>query len=318
MARRRIAITAVMAIGGILVPALNGRGQQIVQDAMAILPADAVRLEYSSPSKLRNLPRYSQLRDRYLGRELKVLETSLAQLGVREEDVEELVLSWEPADAGTAQMDGVATGRFDDRALASNAKDKGISGTPVGNRTAYCFNVDSGSLCVMAVKGSEGAFGTLDALKKMADVEAAQAPALVTNAQFTKLVDEGKVDTPIWGVARGPAVGDWFQGWLPQQNQAQLNWNQTFQGVDALTYSVNPSSRLSLDANFECNSDSAATNLQTLLLGMKAFEQMAWQSQYPNRPNPYAGLQLDASNRKVHVTLTADYDELLPTANATP
>jgi hypothetical protein len=318
MTWRRLTISMAMALAGSLVTAARGSAQQIVQDALAILPADAVRLEYSNPSKLRNLPRYSQLRDRYLGLELKVLVTSLAQLGVREEDVEELVLSWEPADAGTAQMDGLATGRFDDRALASNAKDKGISGTPVGNMTAYCFGGDSGSLCVMAVKGSEGAFGTLDALKKMADVQVAQAPALATNAQFTKLVDEGRVDTPIWGVAIGPAVGGWFQGWLPQQNQSQLNWNQTFQGVEALTYSVNPSNKLTLDANFECSSESAATNLQTLLMAMKAFEQMAWQSQYPNRPNPYAGLQLDTSNRKVHVKLTADYDELLPTANAAP
>lgn len=318
MAWRRLAISMGMAACGILVIGTNGHAQQVVQDALAVLPADAVRFEYSNPSKLRSLPKYSELRDRYLGRELKVLESSLAELGVREEDVEELVLSWEPAGSGTAQMDGLATGRFDERALASNAKVKGIAGTAVGNMTAYCFGGDSGPLCVMAVKGSEGAFGTLDVLKKMADVQAAQAPALSTNARFVKLVDEGRVDTPIWGVAIGPAVGDWFQGWLPAQNQAQLNWNQTFQGVDALTYSVNPSNRLKLEANFECGSDSAATNLQTLLLGMKAFEQMAWQSQYPNRPNPYAGLQLDSGGRRVRVTLTADYDQLLPTANAAP
>ena len=309
-------VVVILAVG--LVTASRANAQQIVQDALAILPADAVRLEYSNPSKLRSLPRYAQLRDRYLGRELKVLETSLMQLGVQEEDVKELVLSWEPADAAMEQMDGIATGRFDAQALAEHAKNQGISRTPIGSMEAYCFAGDSGTLCVMAVKGSEGAFGTPEALKKMAEVQAAQAPALASKEQFVKLVEEGRADAPIWGVAIGPAVGDWFQGWLPEQNQVKLNWYQTFQGVEALTYSVNPSSKISLDANFECGSDPATTNLQTLLVGIKAFQQMAWQTQYPNRPNPYAGLQVDSSNRRVHVALTADYDELLPTANANP
>ncbi len=318
MVNRKFVGQVVMSFILGLMAAAGARAQQIVQDALAILPADTVRMEYSNPAKLRSLSRYSQLRDRYLGSELKTLVSSLAQLGVQEQDVEELVLSWQGGGGGTAPMDGIATGKFDAHALAEHAKDRGISGTAVGGMTAYCFGGDAGSLCVMAVKGSEGAFGTMDALKKMADVQAAQAPALVTNAQFVKLVEGGRADAPIWGVAIGPSVGDWFQGWLPQQNQVKLNWDQTFQGVEALTYSVNPTNRLSLNANFECSSDQASTNLQTLLVGMKAFEQMAWQSQYPNRPNPYTGLQVEASNRRVHVSLTADYDELLPASSANP
>jgi hypothetical protein len=318
MAWRKITVSLAAVLAAGLTAAPEGSAQQIVQDALAILPADAVRFEYSNPSKLRSLPKYSQLRDRYLGSELKVLETSLAELGVQEGDVNELVLSWEPAEVGMAHMDGIATGRFDAEALADHAKQKGIPATPVGGMTAYCFGGDSGPLCVMAVKASVGTFGTLEALKKMADVESGQAPALATNPQFLKLVDEGRVDAPIWGVAIGPAVGDWFQGWMPEQNRGQLNWNQTFQGVEALTYNVNPSDRISVAANFECNSESATANLRQLLEAMKAFEQLAWQSQYPNRPNPYAGLQMDSSNRRVHVALTAGYDEFLPPSSRIP
>jgi hypothetical protein len=315
---RKITVSFAAVFIVSLMAAREGRAQQIVQDALAILPADAVRLEYSNPSKLRSLPKYSELRDRYLGRELKVLETSLSQLGVEEGDVDELVLSWEPAAVGMARMDGIATGRFDAEALAAHAKEKNIEATAVGSMPAYCFGGNSGPLCVMAVKGSEGAFGTLETLKKMADVQSGQAPALATNPQFVKLVDEGRADAPIWGVAIGPAVGDWFQGWMPEQNRGQLNWNQTFQGVEALTYNVNPSSRINVVANFECNSESAAANLRQLLEALKAFEQMAWQSQYPNRPNPYAGLQMNSSSREVHVALTADYDELLPAPTGNP
>ena len=113
MAWRRVAVSlAAVIAAGLMAPA-QGRAQQIVQDALAILPADVVRFEYSSPAKLRSLPKYSQLRDQYLGRELKVLETSLAQLGVREADVAEVVLSWEPAEVGMARMDGIASGHFD-------------------------------------------------------------------------------------------------------------------------------------------------------------------------------------------------------------
>src|SRR5437879_9600702 len=100
MAWRRIAVSlgAVLA-AGLMAPA-QGRAQQIVQDALAILPADAVRFEYSSPAKLRSLPKYSQLRDQCFGRELKVLEIFLAQLGVWDDDVGEGVLSWERGGLG--------------------------------------------------------------------------------------------------------------------------------------------------------------------------------------------------------------------------
>ena len=189
MAWRRVAVSlAAVIAAGLMAPA-QGRAQQIVQDALAILPADAVRFEYSSPAKLRSLPKYSQLRDQYLGRELKVLETSLAQLGVREADVAEVVLSWEPAEVGMARMDGIASGHFDAQALADHARENGIKATPVGNMAAYCLGSDSGPICVMAIKSSEGAFGTLQVLKKMAAVESGQAPALGTNPQFVKLVD---------------------------------------------------------------------------------------------------------------------------------
>jgi len=318
MAWRRVAVSlAAVIAAGLMAPA-QGRAQQIVQDALAILPADAVRFEYSSPAKLRSLPKYSQLRDQYLGRELKVLETSLAQLGVREADVAEVVLSWEPAEVGMARMDGIASGHFDAQALADHARENGIKATPVGNMAAYCLGSDSGPICVMAIKSSEGAFGTLQVLKKMAAVESGQAPALGTNPQFVKLVDAGRVDAPIWGVSIGPAVGDWFQGWMPEQNRGQLNWNQTFQSVEGLTYNVNPSIKINVAANFECNSEAAAANLLQLLQGLKAFEQLAWQSQFPNRQNPYAGLQMESSSRRIHVALTTDYDDLLPGANPTP
>ena len=312
MAWRRIAVwlAAVLAAG--LMASAQGRAQQIVQDALAILPADAVRFEYSNPAKLRSLPRYSQLRDRYLGPELKVLENSLAQLDVQEGDVDELVLSWQPAAAGMAQMDGIAKGHFDARALADHARDKGILTVPVGNMAAFCPGGDSGPLCVMVIRASEGAFGSLDVLKKMAAVQSGQAPELASNPQFVKLVAEGRADTPIWGVAIGPAVGDWFQGWMPEQNRGQLNWNQTFQSVESLTYNVSPSVKISVAANFECNSEAAAGNLRQLLEALKAFEQLTWQSQYPNRQNPYAGLHMDSSNRRIHVAMTTDYDELLP------
>src|SRR5690242_2999615 len=196
MACRRIAVSLAAVLAAVLVASAQGRAQQIIQDALAILPADAVRFEYSNPSKLRSLPKYSQLRDRYLGREIKVLEISLGHLGVQEGDVDELVLSWEPAAADIAQMDGIAAGHFDARVLADHARDKGFLTTSVGNMVAYCPHGDSAGLCVMVIKASEGAFGTLEALKKIAAVQSGQAPELASNPQFVKLVGEGRADTP--------------------------------------------------------------------------------------------------------------------------
>src|SRR5215471_17162393 len=68
--------TALFAAAG-----LQAQEQDIVKEALQFFPADTVHLEYSNPAKLRKLPNYASLRQRYLGAQLQKIEQSLGKLG---------------------------------------------------------------------------------------------------------------------------------------------------------------------------------------------------------------------------------------------
>lgn len=70
--------------------------QDLVSEALNGFSPQTIRLEFSSPAKLRALPNYASLRQRYLGPKLRNLVDALAQVGVREDDISGLVLGWQP------------------------------------------------------------------------------------------------------------------------------------------------------------------------------------------------------------------------------
>ena len=292
----------------------TGRAQDLVKEALASFPLDTVRLEYSSPAKLRNLPDYATLRRRYLAPGLRSLEAQLASLGIQESDINEVVLGWAPSGEKLG-LEGVAEGRFDPQAMARRAAAAGISSTPVGSVAAYCFGDSGVSPCVTALGRSLGALGTLTELQAMMDARSGQAMSLGSKQSFDALVEQAHKDTPIWGVAIGQAVPDWFKGSMPAQKNLQLDWSTTFKSVESLTYSVQPADQIRLNVQMNCVSDQGAGDLRRVFDGLRLLQKMAWQNQYPNVPNPFDNLVVDASGRAVLLTLITPYTAL--EANAT-
>jgi len=292
----------------------TGRAQDLVKEALASFPLDTVRLEYSSPAKLRNLPDYATLRRRYLAPGLRSLEAQLASLGIQESDINEVVLGWAPSGEKLG-LEGVAEGRFDPQAMARRAAAAGISSTPVGSVAAYCFGDSGVSPCVTALGRSLGALGTLTELQAVMDARSGQAMSLGSKQSFDALVEQAHKDTPIWGVAIGQAVPDWFKGSMPAQKNLQLDWSTTFKSVESLTYSVQPADQIRLNVQMNCVSDQGAGDLRRVFDGLRLLQKMAWQNQYPNVPNPFDNLVVDASGRAVLLTLITPYSAL--EANAT-
>ena len=106
----RTLLAAVLLPAALLGPTAL-RAQDLVKDALQSFPTQSVRLEYSNSAKLRKLPDYTVLRQRYLGPQLQKLEKSLSQLGIQESDVDELVLGWQAGSSGL-DLNGLALGRF--------------------------------------------------------------------------------------------------------------------------------------------------------------------------------------------------------------
>lgn len=292
-------------------------GEDLVNAALASFPPQTNRVEYSSPVKLRALSNYANLRQRYMGPRLAKLEASLSDLGVVENDVDELMLGWRPG-AGQIDLYGFATGRFNVSTIAERAKARNLEPETVAGHAAYCLEAGLAASCVVVLERSLGAFGTLASLSALFDARAGAAPALSSNDRFARLLKAAKAGTPIWGVALGPAATDWFKSSMPGQGNVQLDWSRVFQGVEAIAYSVDAGDKVKLALKLDCASSDAATSLRQVLDGLKLAQQLAWQTQNPNRPNPFESVDVELTDRQVALTLTTAYAalEAAPTAGS--
>ena len=292
-----------------LISAASLRAQELVREALSSFPHDTIRLEYSHPTALRSLPNYSSLRQRYEGPRLREVEGSLSRLGIQESDIDELVLGWRLAENQWA-LYGLTSGRFNPKGIADRATAQGLATVAIEGVPAYCLSSEARDNCVIVLENSLGAFGPLDSLRAILEVRGGMATRLESDNTFAKLVSGAGTKAPIWGVAVGPAVADWFKGWMPNQGDLKLDWTQTFKSVEALTYSVEPGNTVRLNVRMDCATIEDATRLRQVFEGLKLFQQLAWQNQNPGRPNPYQDLEVEASDRRVVLKLNTPYSAL--------
>jgi len=118
-------LNAILGAAVLAMTAASALAQGVVKEAMATFPMDTSRLEYSSTAKLRQLPDYATLHERYLGPSLRTLETQLATLGIRETDINEIVLGWSMI-GGKLTMEGLAAGQIDPQIMARDAAAQGV------------------------------------------------------------------------------------------------------------------------------------------------------------------------------------------------
>jgi hypothetical protein len=233
----------------------------------------------------------------------------LDQIGISEDDIDALMIGWEP---GNKEMDlyGYASGRFHKEQIADRAAGQSFTPTPISGQQAYCFSAGVTGTCVVILEDSLGAFGPLSSLTTLLEARAGQAPSLNSDQRFTRLIGDVNRDASIWGIALGPAVGDWFGAWLSSQKNLKLDWGQMFQKVDSLTYSVDARDKVNMDIKFNCATPADAATLRQVLDGVKMVQQLAWQMQNPGHANPYAAMSVDAHDTQVALKITMDYSAL--------
>ncbi len=303
---KRVMVAAVMTVGISAAPLL---GQDLVTKALNSFPTDTIRMEYSSPAALRKLPNYASLREHYMGPRLKELETSMAELGVSENDVDQLVLGWS-LDGSNVNLYGFAGGNFRPDVLEGRAAARHIPPQPIGGKTGYCLGAGLATQCVVVLSPTEGVFGTLASLSLIMEGLNGSRPALGSNANFARVVKQEQTGAPIWGVAVASAVASWFKGWMPTQHQVELDWGKVFQGVDVLGYNIQTGDNVQLDLELLCKSAEAAGSLRQVLEGLKLAQQLAWQNQNPNQPNPFQNMELTQTGTQIGVSLSANYGEV--------
>jgi hypothetical protein len=304
MRRTLLSLLVVMVLAGI---PQKVAGQDFVTTAMSGLPTQTLRVEYSSPSKLRALPNYQSLRGKFLAPRLQQLESALDQFGIREQDIDDLMIGWEPGDM---DLYGYASGHFHKAQVANRAAAQSFTPTPIFGQQAYCFSAGVAGTCVVILEDSLGAFGPLSSLTTLLETHAGQAPNLNSDQHFTSLLGDVNKHASIWGIALGAAVGDWFAAWLSSQNNLKLDWGQVFQKVDSLTYSIEAADKVNLDIKLNCATPTDAATLRQVLDGVKMAQQLAWQIQNPGHANPYTAMNVDAHERQIGLKITMDYSAL--------
>lgn len=301
------ALVATFVVGATLL----AQEPELVKEALQDFPPGTVRVEYSNPAKLRKLPNYSSLRQRYLGEQLRTLEDSLAKLGVQEDAVDELVMGWGTGGGKGADFYGLAEGRFDPKAIANHAASAKVKPAPLGgaaSTSAYCLATAEGAepTCVLVLSNSEGAFGTLKSLGSILQARNGGSSTTV-DERLKALAGEDTADAPIWGIAVGPAVANWFKYLMPGQDSLQLDWSQVFGDVQALTYSIDAAEQVHLALKLDCTTPAAAMSLRQLLDGLQSFQRLAWPTQHPNEPNPFQAVEVDSSGQRVNLKMTTPY-----------
>jgi hypothetical protein len=306
MKRTVLLLSVVMVLVGI---PRKGNGQDFVTTAMSGLPTQTMRVEYSSPSKLRKLPNYQNLRGKFLGPRLQQLESSLDQIGISENAIDDLMIGWKPGDK---EMDlfGYASGHFDKTQVASHAAAQNLTPTPISGQQAYCLTAGVTGTCIVILDNSLGAFGPLSSLTALLEAHEGQSPNLNSDTRFTSLMGDVNKDVPIWGIALGGAVADWFGGWLSSQNAVKLDWGQVFGKVDSLTYNIDVADKVNLDLKLNCATPADATTLRQVLDGLKVAQQLSWTAQNPGHPNPYTSMNVDAHDKQIGLQVAMAYSEL--------
>jgi len=308
MSRYRIrAVTLGVFLAAAAAP--QARAQDLVKEALSSFPLDTIRIEYSNPSKLRQLPEYSRLHERYLGPSLRALEGHLASLGVHESDLNEIVFGWQASGAGFS-LEGLAYGQFDPQTMAQQAATNGIPALPVGSASAYCFGTGENAPCVAVLGRGLGGFGTLAALRNLVGVRGGETAGLSSNPSFSNLVSAANKDAPIWGVATGSAMEDWFKTGMPVQKNLPVDLGMVFRNVESVDYSVVPADRVRVNVEMSCTSAAAAGSLRQQFETLRLFQKVAWQQQYPGLANPFEDLAVNADGSSLTLSLSTPYSAL--------
>lgn len=298
-----------IALMGLVSGAAPVSAQDLVAKALNSFPTDTIRLEYSNPATLRKLPNYASLREHYMGPRLKELESSMTELGVRDTDVDRLVLGWNGG-GSDLNLYGFVGGNFRSSVLDARAAERSLPPQQIGGKTGYCLGAGLETQCVVVLSPTEGAFGTLATLSQIMQALNVGGNSIGSNDSFAKAVKQEQTDAPIWGVAVSSAVASWFQGWMPRQSAVDMDWAKVFQGVDALGYKIQTGSDIRLDLAMFCKSDEYAGSLRQVLEGLKLAQQIAWQNQYPSKPNPFQKMELSQTGSQIGINIEASYGDI--------
>ena len=300
-----LAALAMMATGPL--PAAPV-ADDLVREALGRFPHQTVHFEVCELARMRALPSYAALRQKFMSGDTGQLADSLARLGLRDEDVDRLVLGAGPGADGL-QLYGVAQGRFDPARIAAGAQAAAIDPITINGHTAYCFGGANTSSCIAVLSSARGVFGSRDMVDFML-YAAAETDSLAKDAGVSARATRAPADATIWGIATGQAVTEWARVVMPVPAEGQDALAPVLSNVVSIWYEVRAAQKVALSAELTCASAESAARLRQTLDAVRLAQQFAWKALHADAANPYEQLSFRSQGADVFLAATLDYAAL--------
>jgi hypothetical protein len=247
-----------LAVATLAMIAANASYADIISQALSSLPAQTGYVEYENLASLRRLRNYARLRQRYSGNDLQELRIALGELGIRENQVNELVAASSPS-----AFYGLVAGTFSEQSLRNIAVQKGFA-IQASDRRALCPGKGT---CVLFLEASLAAFGSLSELKEIAKARQGSAARLASKSAVVTLLNNTDHQAPVRGVLIGPQLETEISDTLREWTGWNRDWSQISSNVRDVAYSVKFDDRAHFSATLQCKSAVSATLLlQTIRL----------------------------------------------------
>jgi hypothetical protein len=298
----------VLAMMSATAPGGAGPVDALVREALGRFPHSTSHFEVCDLARMRSLPSYAALRQRFMGGDVQQLAASLATLGVRDEDIDRLAIGAGPGPLGL-QLYGVAQGRFDLRTITTGAQAAGIEPLRINGFTVYCFGSSTNPPCIAILNEARGVFGTRDMVDFMLYATDG-TDSLAKDPAVSARAARPPADATIWGMATGPAVAEWVRVVMPMPEEGQSSIAPALANVVSISYEVRAGQKMVLTADLTCTSAEGAAGLRQSLDTVRLLQQIAWKMLHPDAPNPYAELAFRSQGAQVLVNATMDYSVL--------
>jgi hypothetical protein len=287
MARsHRLVLLALVLFGA--TPILHAN---IVGDALLYLPANTEYLEYDNLAALRTLPAYNSLRQNFAGKPLEDAKAVLAQLGIQETQVQELVTG---SRANTYY--GLISGTFSGDAVPKNPANRRLAAKLLDTEV-YCTGRD---ICIVFLENALAAFGPMNQLKQIVLAREGHLTGLNASSHASQLIQATDHKAPVRGMMFGAELqsgvasflGDWG-AW--KSEQARLTAT-----ISGLAYSVTFHDKAHLGATVECTSAASAAMLSHVLSAVSSLQSIASPKANSSTGLPFQNVSVSSSGNMIH------------------
>ncbi len=266
----------------------------VVGEALLSFPAQTEYFEYDNLTSLQLLPNYSALRQQLAGKPLNELQIVLSQLGIRDEEVQEIVVG-----SKSNAFYGVLAGTFNGESAAKRARARGFA-LRLLEDDAFCMGRET---CVVFLEDSLAAFGSLSQLKEIIETRQGAITRLKADRSFLELLESTDQHSPVRGVVRGNELKASMAQLLSDWTGWNKDWSSLSSNVTGMSYSVKIGSEAHVSATLACRSETAAMLLVQLLRALKTVGSAS--------DMPFQNMQVSASANIIHIQT----DALLPSPN---